>query len=46
MFNKKNYEENSELVLSQYYKFLDVLILLLFFKLKTKIHFGDINTFP
>ena len=39
MFNKKNYEENSELVLSQYYKFLDVLILLLFFKLKTKIHF-------
>ena len=39
MFNQKNNEENSELVLSQYYKFLDVLILLLFFKINKKTQF-------
>ena len=29
MYNQRNFEKNSELVLSQYYKFIDVLILII-----------------
>ena len=33
MYYQKKYEENTDLVFSQFYKFMDVLFLLLFFRL-------------
>ena len=39
MYYQKKYEENTDLVFSQIYKFLDVLFLLLLFKLFEKIQF-------
>ena len=39
MYYQKKYEENTDLVFSQFYKFMDVLFLLLFFRLVNKIRF-------
>ena len=39
MYNQRNFEKNSELVLSQYYKFIDVLILIIAYKINKKLEF-------
>ena len=39
IYNQRNFEKNSELVLSQYYKFIDVLILIIVYKINKKLEF-------
>ena len=39
IYNQRNFEKNSELVLSQYYKFIDVLILIIAYKINKKLEF-------